>query len=126
MSLLSYTPLFSFPVFLFPPLISLPGFDLVWSSLFDISRASGLSCIACFRLFFHFHFFFTHTSFMSVFIVVFLLFMSTWNCKELHLVHFLLSVEFSMRLNIVEICNDTSGVLDILLVPLLKSLYLVY
>jgi hypothetical protein len=52
--------------------------------------------------------------------------MSTWNCKELHLVHFLLSVEFSMRLNIVEICNDTSGVLDLLLVPLLKSLYLVY
>jgi hypothetical protein len=26
-----------------------------------------------------------------------------------------------MRLNIVEICNDTSGVLDLLLVPLLKS-----
>lgn len=30
-----------------------------------------------------------------------------------------------MHLDIVEICNDTSGVLDLLLVPL-KSLYLVY
>jgi hypothetical protein len=94
---------------------------LVWSSLFDISRASGLSCIACFRLFF----FYPHLVYVCVH-CFFLLFMSTWNCKELHLVHFLLSVEFSMRLNIVEICNDTSGVLDLLLVPLLKSLYLVY
>lgn len=49
----------------------------------------------------------------------------TWNCKELHLVHFLLSVEFSMHLDILEICHDTSGVLDLLLVPL-KSVYLVY
>lgn len=52
--------------------------------------------------------------------------MFTWNCKELRLVHFLLSVEFSMRLDILEICNDASGVLDLLPVPLLKSLYLVY
>lgn len=37
---------------------------------------------------------------------------------ELHLVHFLLRVEFSMHLDILEICNDTLGILDLVPVPL--------
>lgn len=78
---------------------------MIWfGHLFDISRASGLSCIACF-----FRFLLT-PGFMSVLICCFIV--------ELHLVHFLLRVEFSMHLDILEICNDTLGILDLVPVPL--------